>query len=439
MLPGPSGKRYGPATGLTLLAVAATLAVLIVVPTSGAGAAPSAAPLPGTLPLPPGARLPFEGTKFYTGGPHDSDDTGGSDGTYHEVLVEEADGIDFSGGEFEVLAIADGAVIAAEPWDDESDGKGAFVGIEHDNGVVSEYWHLSAISEAVRERNGKPGEAGKVTAGFVLGKAGKTGNQTSVHLHLRLRAQDSSKKVAWHGQELDGYTFWMHRVADDQEKGFNYQGSATWGEAIERGIALKSCKEGVQERAARAMVSRPYGLDVEQNAAKSDPVPRSDPNTLFAEACPGRVQAEVTAKRSLPSTGVSGPGAPGGPGAPQLTGPSPEPGLWDRIARLPGDIATWTGEQAERASSGAREKWNEGWEWAGRAADERWKQIQEAGTGVAAELWRQAEVALASVLEWMAREAATQAEKTVREMCGAAFLPPIAFAVLSLVRWRRRP
>src|SRR5688572_4666686 len=109
MCPRSRDGRHGPRTRLALIAVTVVLACLVVVsPLPSAQAAPAGAPLPNSLPLPPGARLPFDGTKQYTGGPHDSDDAGGSDGTYYEVAVEDADGIDFSGGSFEVLAIADG-------------------------------------------------------------------------------------------------------------------------------------------------------------------------------------------------------------------------------------------------------------------------------------------------------------------------------------------
>ncbi len=436
VVPRSRETRQRPGARLVSLAVAAVLAALaIVTPPLGADAAPAGAPLPNTLPLPPGARLPFDGTKQYTGGPHSSDNST----FYAEVDLDAADGIDFSGGSFDVLAIADGAVIAADDEDlaITTLNKGTFVGIEHENGVISEYWHLKEINPEVSKRKGKPGDDGKVTRGFLLGKAGMTGNQTAVHLHLRLRAQDSSKKVAWHGQVFDGYTFWMHRVATDEKKGFNYQGSATWGESADRAITLKPCKDDVQDRAAKAMVGRTYGLDVEQNAAKSDPVAGSDPNTLFAETCAGRVQADVTANRPLPP--VVGPVVvpPGGPGQPQP--PPADAGFWDRVTRMPGDVATWTGDQFERLRKGTEEKLNETGTWLQEQVDERWKQAQEAAADLYDAVWEQAEIAMASALDWVARELAAQAEKAVGQMCGAAFLPPIAFAVLSLVTWRRRP
>src|SRR5688572_8562223 len=164
MCPRSRDVRRRSGARLALLAVTVVLACLVVVsPLPSAEAAPSGAPLPNSLPLPSGARLPFNGAVYYTSGPHASDNIGGSDGSYVQVDVANADGIDFSGGEgnenFPVLAIARGKLINLKDWKDNSFGEGTSVWIEHEEaGVVSEYWHLSEVDGDLRKIWEGPGE-----------------------------------------------------------------------------------------------------------------------------------------------------------------------------------------------------------------------------------------------------------------------------------------
>jgi hypothetical protein len=441
--------------------VTVVLACLIVVsPLPSAQAAPTGAPLPNSLPVPAGARLPFDTDKtvYYTSGPHASDNIGGSDGSYVQVDVASADGIDFSGGKdnenFPVLAIARGKLIGLNDWNGTSFGEGTSVWIEHEEaGVVSEYWHLSEVDGDLRKVWEGAGEK-IVDRGRVLGKAGKTGQTqagAAVHLHLRIRASESKKaeRFFWHGRTIDGYAIWMYRVPEDDLKGYNYQGSATTGEHKDERIKPRSCTSDLQNWFALATVGKNFTHDEELNVAPTNPNPKTDPNTLFAAAC--GIQAPMTANRQPPPVVPVPVVIP--PGGPKPTTPPPATSWWDRliegprkrveetwdgITRMPGDVAAWIGDQYKQKKRAAEEKMAETGAWLQRELDERWKQAQAAAAEMFDELWRQAEVALASLLETLARELAAQADKAVRQMCGAAFLPPIAFAVLSLVSWRRR-
>jgi murein DD-endopeptidase MepM/ murein hydrolase activator NlpD len=73
-----------------------------------------------------------------------------------------------------VRAAAAGTVIAAE----RHRAYGLMVDIDHGNGLVTRYAHLSAISVK---------EGAKVPAGAVLGKIGSTGRSTAPHLHYEVR------------------------------------------------------------------------------------------------------------------------------------------------------------------------------------------------------------------------------------------------------------
>lgn len=70
-----------------------------------------------------------------------------------------------------VLAAADGVVLRTG----EHPVAGRFVVLAHADDLATVYWHLSAV--AVR-----PGEA--VRRGGFLGRAGRTGNATTPHLHF---------------------------------------------------------------------------------------------------------------------------------------------------------------------------------------------------------------------------------------------------------------
>lgn len=73
-----------------------------------------------------------------------------------------------------VRAAAAGTVIAAE----RHRAYGLMVDVDHGNGLVTRYAHLSAISVK---------EGAKIPAGAVLGKIGSTGRSTAPHLHYEVR------------------------------------------------------------------------------------------------------------------------------------------------------------------------------------------------------------------------------------------------------------
>ncbi|MER2606908.1 MAG: M23 family metallopeptidase, partial [Siculibacillus sp.] len=73
-----------------------------------------------------------------------------------------------------VHATAPGTVIASG----RQGGYGICVDVDHGNGVVTRYGHLSSASRAVGER---------VQTGDVVGLAGSTGRSTGPHLHYETR------------------------------------------------------------------------------------------------------------------------------------------------------------------------------------------------------------------------------------------------------------
>ena len=81
-----------------------------------------------------------------------------------------------------VLAVADGTVILAEA---QYFG-GNIVYVDHGQGVVSTYAHLSAFDVT-------PGQS--VRRGQVIGRSGSTGRVTGPHLHLSLIVQGQSVDV----------------------------------------------------------------------------------------------------------------------------------------------------------------------------------------------------------------------------------------------------
>lgn len=84
-------------------------------------------------------------------------------------------GIDFRAPRgYPARAVAAGTVIAAE----ENGGYGNMVDVDHGNGVVTRYGHLSSISVRVGD---------KVAAGGRIGRVGSTGRSTGPHLHYEIR------------------------------------------------------------------------------------------------------------------------------------------------------------------------------------------------------------------------------------------------------------
>ena len=86
-------------------------------------------------------------------------------------------GIDFRGEPGDpVYATAAGRVTQAE----RNGGYGLMVEIDHGNGLVTRYAHLSAISVA----NGA-----SVAPGDLIGRIGSSGRSTGPHLHYEVRIQ----------------------------------------------------------------------------------------------------------------------------------------------------------------------------------------------------------------------------------------------------------
>ncbi len=143
---------------------------------------------PETLPLLPVFLLPYDSsvdTVVWSGGPHAYNGGGDLDGKY---AYGEGSGLDFAaqeGGSFTVLAMAAGQVIKSGCG---YEGLGCIVAVQHDEGSsVLIYAHL--------QEEGMIGAGVHVVQGTVLGQAGDSGGQPSVHLHIELRdggACDSS-------------------------------------------------------------------------------------------------------------------------------------------------------------------------------------------------------------------------------------------------------
>lgn len=74
----------------------------------------------------------------------------------------------------EVMATAGGTVIRAEYYG----GYGKCIDVDHGNGIVSRYGHLSAINVSLGQT---------VSQGEVIALSGNTGNSTGPHLHFELR------------------------------------------------------------------------------------------------------------------------------------------------------------------------------------------------------------------------------------------------------------
>jgi murein DD-endopeptidase MepM/ murein hydrolase activator NlpD len=86
-------------------------------------------------------------------------------------------GIDFRGDAGDpVHATAAGRVVQAE----RNGGYGQMVEIDHGNGLVTRYAHLSAIAVS----NGAA-----VAPGDLIGRIGSTGRSTGPHLHYEIRMQ----------------------------------------------------------------------------------------------------------------------------------------------------------------------------------------------------------------------------------------------------------
>ena len=187
-----------------------------------------------------------------------------------------------------MLSIAEGTLLAAVEWDKQAKGRGTYVAIKHPNGLVSEYWHLNGLSKAIVELK-KKGENQPVSQGFLLGFAGDTGDQTDIHLHLRI-------SLPWHGLEIDGYQIWMHRTVASSSDGFNYQGSATQGTTKNHEINLSdpTCHNRGNRRAT-AVVDLNFSGTEERNSSDGG----IDQKTLFAEQRSGVPKAPMQSSNQI--------------------------------------------------------------------------------------------------------------------------------------------
>jgi murein DD-endopeptidase MepM/ murein hydrolase activator NlpD len=219
--------------------------------------------------LPADTRLPYTGTKSYTGGPH-------SVGICGEQNIAETSGVDFAGGSFPVLSIAEGKYVGhgnktnLNPNIKEA---GLYVLIEHKGNIQSAYWHLASLSPEIMALT----IGDWIPQGFPIGQSGASGNQDAVHLHLDLRQNATTinpyaLKIPWDGKTMDGWTIWNLRWPGKVGKAIAYRGSATRGTAKERNITNVTC----DQTTATAMVSESYPANL------TTAVNKKDGNTAFA-------------------------------------------------------------------------------------------------------------------------------------------------------------
>lgn len=111
------------------------------------------------------ARAPVDGCVSSAFGPR----RGGA-GAFH-------DGLDlFTGSPRVVVAGGDGRIVSAG----NRRGYGLTVEIDHGRGVSTRYAHLSDLAPGVRE-------GARISGGASIGRSGRSGNATAVHLHYEVR------------------------------------------------------------------------------------------------------------------------------------------------------------------------------------------------------------------------------------------------------------
>jgi len=110
-------------------------------------------------------------------------------------------GIDYPNPTGTAVFSAGGGTILFAGW---KTGYGKFIEIEHGNGLITRYAHLSAILV----------EAGqKVNAGDLIGKVGSTGRSTGPHLHFEVRKNNMAVNPAPYlrvGQRLASFISLFH-------------------------------------------------------------------------------------------------------------------------------------------------------------------------------------------------------------------------------------
>ena len=111
------------------------------------------------------ARAPVEGCVSSAFGPRN-----GGAGAFH-------DGLDlFTGSPRVVVAGGDGRIVSAGT----RRGYGLTVEVDHGRGVSTLYAHLSDLAPGVRQ-------GARIGGGAALGRTGRSGNATAVHLHYEVR------------------------------------------------------------------------------------------------------------------------------------------------------------------------------------------------------------------------------------------------------------
>jgi murein DD-endopeptidase MepM/ murein hydrolase activator NlpD len=129
-----------------------------------------------------------------------------------------------------IVAMAAGTVIAAT-WD--NGGGGYYVKVQHDDGRVSAYLHLTTFVVKKGQRVGK---------GEVIAYSGNTGTSTGPHLHVEVRSPA--------GDKLNPLSFWSGKfpakrenIGDDYVYGTANQMAKIIGAAVVSYLAYRWLKK----------------------------------------------------------------------------------------------------------------------------------------------------------------------------------------------------
>lgn len=254
----------------------------------------------------PDFKLPYsdKANVKWTGGPHEYENTD----FLSKFPAGYGSGLDFAGTEpdhgknFQVLAIAAGTVEGLNKKEscDANMGFGCWVAIRHTVGeTVAIYAHLKP--DTIKVEQGNPVEQGDVIA-----KAGKSGQQTNVHLHLELRwggechvpgncPYGYGDPLGWGDLVpfVDDYriatylTRCKDAVTDEYDCAYNYDGSAVRGDVkVMYDFRYKDCdRNGVCNKQRRGVVARvdtSFQCNSDDNCEiNGDPL--ANPTTQFAD------------------------------------------------------------------------------------------------------------------------------------------------------------
>ncbi|MBN1584789.1 M23 family metallopeptidase [Candidatus Uhrbacteria bacterium] len=162
-------------------------------------------------------RLPFRSDNAYlvtqTYCPNDLDPDGNacfSHKNYYHVAGLDNDNyaIDFAGGSpYDVLATADGTVIEKGPYG----GWGNQIRIEHPNGCISRYGHMSSFASGVNIGT-------SVSQGQKIGVEGNTGSSTGIHIHFSLHCPVPGSNPTYYDpvipEPISGYTDFIRVISN---------------------------------------------------------------------------------------------------------------------------------------------------------------------------------------------------------------------------------